>query len=521
MKSIEFSFRTRQEAMSRLPDSEWELVIIGGGASGAACARDAALRGISTLLVEAEDFASGTSSGSSKLIHGGVRYLEQKEFSLVYHAIRERERLKDLYYPLVRDIDFIFPTYKNIFPPKWLLNLGLYLYDSFSFFQKRHQSLSKEQMTRSLPFLKQEGLTGGLIYQDSFTEDYRLVTELIKSAHRHGATCLSRLEVKGIHTATPFELSLQDHLSGQEFKVKSKLVLNCAGPFSDEIKNLLQLPSRLHLTQGVHFVFPKSSLPIEKALVLSDPENKRILFAIPWDDVTYLGTTDTTLNEPRKAKATAEDLEYVLSVAKKYLNVELDKRELIQSWAAVRPLLKPDSAELNSDISREHHIEEKPASFFHLLGGKLTSHRLMAEEAIDLICKALGRNEKTLTDKTPLQDRLASVDPNDRLDKTYGLFSDDVLELDKNLSLQGKRISRKLPHLCAEVYYAIHHEMALEPLDFLRRRSSVYYESSSIEIAEAVIEIFKQELKLTNEEVERLSLKTFESYKRDREAFSQ
>lgn len=516
MKSAEFSFRTRQKFLSSLEGSEWDLCIIGGGISGAACARDAALRGLKVLLLESKDFSSGTSSGSSKLIHGGIRYLEHKAFNLVFHAIQERELLKKLYSPFVQDIDFVFPTYKGRYPSKWLLKLGLSLYDSFSFFKKSHQSISKEEVKRRFPYLKSENLTGALIYQDSFTEDYRLVIELIKSAIHEGATCVSRLGfVSGAAQNDGFLLEAHDEIKNETYRFTAKKVLNCAGPFSDQIKKMLNLPPRLHLTQGVHFIFPREKLPLDRAFVLSDPEKKRILFAIPWENISYLGTTDTDIENPDASQATRNDLEYVLGVARNYFQLPLDEKDVIQSWAAVRPLIQPESSDSNADISREHQLEENPSGFFHLLGGKLTSHRLMAQEAIDSICKSLEISYPSLTDEKYLQGDLIDNLTPDRLEKTYGVYASDVLELDSQNSLHQKKISRSLPHLFSEILYSIYYEMALEPLDFLRRRSSVYYESNSQSIAEVVARVFQKELGWSEAEFDSIWQKTKVDYERD------
>ncbi len=521
MKSLEFSFQTRRSSLKSLEGSQWDLCIIGGGISGAACARDAALRGLNVLLIEAQDFASGTSSGSSKLIHGGIRYLEHKAFHLVFQAVQERELLKKLYAPFVQDIDFVFPTYKKKYPPKWLLRMGLGLYDSFSFFRKTHKSYSKKQVENHFPYLNSESLDGALLYQDSFTEDYRLVIELIKSAVNAGATCLSRLRLTQTSPGLDFfSLIARDELDEKIYTFKAKRILNCAGPFSDEIKKILDLSPALHLTQGVHFVFPKDKLPIDKAFVLSDPENKRILFAIPWGSVSYLGTTDTDLANPAAAKATSEDLRYVLGVARRCFKLPLDEKDVIQSWAAVRPLIKPQSSETNADISREHKIEENPDGFFHLLGGKLTSHRLMAEEAINLVGKSLGSEYPSVTDETPLQGQPLDAESVDRLTQTYGIYSSDVMELDVHNDLQQKRISRSLPHMLSEILYAIYYEMALEPLDFLRRRSSIYYETSSKEIAEVVARVFQKEMNWNESELEYFLKKTMADYQKDSECLS-
>lgn len=495
VKSLAFSWKTREEAWARLSSEIFDLVIIGGGITGAACARDASLRGLKTLLVESADFASGTSSASSKLIHGGVRYLKNFEFSLVYTAIRERERLKKLYAPFVQPIPFVFPTYARRFPQKWMLNMGLHLYDGFSGFNERHENLSKKETLARYPHLRGDALTGSIVYSDSFAEDYRLVIEVIKSAHRHGALCVNQVAAVSIQSqSSRHEIRLQDRLQGRECQVKAKAILNAAGPFADHIRRMLGLPDRLYLTQGVHFLIPRSVLPIQEAYVLSDPDHDRILFAIPWNSTTYLGTTDTALKNPQDAQAHEEDLLYVLRLASQTFQTPIPPEAVFQSWAGVRPLLKPQEVTSNSKVSREHELSEEPQGVFHLLGGKLTSHREMAEEALTQICDRLQKGGACTTEQIPLQDEFFSKSNPSDLEKRYGIFASDVLQIDSDRALRDARISKSLPHLVAEVLYSIEHEMALFPLDFLRRRSSIYYESTDPKILEVISRVFQKEL---------------------------
>jgi len=497
--SPQFSFVTREEAWKTLPQQKWDVVIIGGGITGAACARDAQLRGLKVLLVEADDFASGTSSGSSKLIHGGVRYLKNAEFKLVYTAIQERERLTRLYAPFVQPIPFVFPTYTRKFPPRWMLNMGLHMYDAFSGFNEHHQNLTRNESIERYPLLEDKGLTGSIVYRDAFAEDYRLVIELIKSAHRLGATCLNRVAAVSFENLNSgFRTRLQNRLSGKECVVDSKLIINCAGPFSDSIRKLLKLPEKLYLTQGVHFLVPRAKFPIQEAYVISDPKQDRILFAIPWNSTTYFGTTDTPVKEVKEARATKEDLEYVIQEVNKAFNLPLRKEDVFQSWAAVRPLIKPpekpEGAKSVSKVSREHEIIEEPEGFFHVLGGKLTSHREMAEEAIDLLGERISFARDCQTQDLPLQGQFFEGEAND-LERRYGIFAPDIAAWDKAKNLGRMKITQDLPITAAEIYYAIHHEMAIDPIDFLRRRSSLYYEKADPKIIEAVTKIFAQELK--------------------------
>ncbi len=519
MISPTFSFKTRAENVHLAERTDWDILIVGGGITGAAVARDAALRGYRCLLLEARDFASGTSSGSSKLIHGGLRYLENFEFKLVRDAIKEREILESLYAPFVRDLSFVFPTYKKTPPPRWKLNFGLFLYDAFSGFRVRHSHLGKQETLDRYPFLRPDSLTGSCSYTDGFAEDYRLVMELIKSAHRHSAVCLSRASVMRIQPEDEnVLLEVEDHWNKRKFQVKGRFLFNCAGPLSDSIRKYLNLPPTLELTQGVHFVIPKEKLPIETAFVMSDPRLHRILFAIPWNTVTFLGTTDTPIENPRTARALRSDLDYVLQIANQHFNVHLDAKDVIQSWAAVRPLIRPSDSATPSQISREHHIEENPKNIFHILGGKLTSHRLMAEEALDRIPKSFQKNSSR-TLKIPLQDQVWKNSEQDPLSLHYGLFKEDILEIDHARNLHRKTIGSEIPTLEAEVLYAIEYEMALSPLDFMRRRSPLYYQYPTQEVAESVCRIFSREMNLKDLSKETMLQEVLNQYQWDSEGF--
>jgi len=519
MFSPVFSELSRESEISQAENGFWDVLIVGGGISGAACARDAQLRGLRTLLVEADDFASGTSSGSSKLLHGGVRYLQNLEFKLVYTAIQERERLQKLYAPFVRKIDFVFPTYKGTYPSRLALHMGLSLYDSFTYFKERHRSLRRKKTLERFPLLDPQGLTGAMVYADSFAEDYRLVIELIKSAVQEGAVCLSRCPATYFEkTDTGFKVGLRDRMTERDYKVSARSVINCSGPFSDQVRALLQIPPSLHLTQGVHFIVKRERLPIDEAYVLSDPEKNRILFAIPWNSVSYLGTTDTSISHPSEARATHEDLRYVLRIASKYFGSRIQESDVIQSWAAVRPLIRPGKDADNSKISREHQIEENPKGFFHLLGGKLTSHREMAEEIVDSLCKG---KRPCLTQVRPLQGR-AWTKPEEgltHLEAHYGHAADDVRQIDEERKLERQKISSEHPQLVSEVLYGAHHEMLMSPIDYLRRRSSLYYENPQIELAEAVGEILRKELNWSPSRFDVEMKKTLQNYEWDTQGF--
>jgi glycerol-3-phosphate dehydrogenase len=375
-----------------------------------------------------------------------------------------------------------------------MLNLGLHVYDAFSGFKEKHENIGRQTTLDRYPLLQDQNLTGAIVYADAFAEDYRLVIEIVKSAHRAGAECLNRVAAVAFNASGDHhEIRVQDRLSGEEKVLRSRTVINCAGPFSDQIRRLLGLSEKLYLTQGVHFLVPRTKLPIHEAYVINDPHHDRILFAIPWKTTTYLGTTDTPIQKASDAQARAEDLDYVLRLANQFFNLEIRKADVFQSWAAVRPLIKPSTVESASKVSREHEILEEPNGFFHILGGKLTSHREMAEEALDLMQKFFPQARQCSTKELPLQDQEYYGELGD-LEQRFGRYAQDVWEWDREKKLDRMRISQSHPVRAAEIYYAIHHEMAIEPIDFLRRRSSLYYETSEPKILEAVISVFKKEL---------------------------
>lgn len=528
---MDFSFATRSELIHKLQAQSWDLLVIGGGVTGAAVARDAALRGLKVALLEAGDFASATSSGSTKLFHGGIRYLENYEFKLVFEAIREREQLSRLYAPFIKPLSFVFPTYKAGGVSRWKLNLGLLLYDAFSFFKQRHQNLSRAATVARFPLLKSSSLTGACVYADSFAEDYRIVIELIKSAFHHGAIPISRLKVTRLEKkpSGDFAIEARDQWNASEsIQLTAKAVINCSGPFADSVRSLLGKPPTLKLTQGIHLIVERARLPLNEAYVFTDTKLHRILFAIPWKSVTYLGTTDTSVNRVEDAQTQKADVDYVLQIINQFLDANLTPADVIQSWAAVRPLIKPEGQLENSRISREHKIEEGPENYFDVLGGKLTSHRLMAEEALEL----LQRKWKFPASKTaemPLYED-CGFKPNsaleDKLFQRYGASFRDVLRIDqeRNLNLQSLRTFPDT--LVSEVLYSIHHEMCLDPIDFIRRRSSLYYETQwksekQSALLTEIVQIFQQEMKSQNFTQDRLYQESLANYRWDSEGWKQ
>jgi glycerol-3-phosphate dehydrogenase len=526
---MDFSFATRSELIQKLQAQSWDVLVIGGGVTGAAVARDAALRGLKVALLEAGDFASATSSGSTKLFHGGIRYLENYEFKLVFEAIREREQLSRLYAPFIKPLSFVFPTYKDGVVSRWKLNLGLLLYDAFSFFKQRHQNLNRATAIDRFPLLKPSRLTGACVYADSFAEDYRIVVELIKSAFHHGALPISRFKVTQLEKQSSGDFAIEacdQWNSSTPIRMTAKAVINCSGPFADSVRGLLGKPPVLKLTQGIHLIVERARLPLDEAYVFTDTKLHRILFAIPWKSVTYLGTTDTSVEKVEDAQTQKTDVDYVLEIINQFLNAGLTPADVIQSWAAVRPLIKPEGPLDNSRISREHKIEEGPENYFDVLGGKLTSHRLMAEEALEL----LQRKWKFGTSKTsgiPLYEESGlkpTTEIEHRLFERYGASFRSVLNLDHDRGLNRQTLRAFPDYLVSEVLYSIHHEMCLDPIDFIRRRSSLYYETQwnsqkQRDLLTEIVQIFEQEMKSQNRTPDRLSQESLANYRWDSEGW--
>ncbi|HPH29113.1 MAG TPA: glycerol-3-phosphate dehydrogenase/oxidase [Pseudomonadota bacterium] len=402
----------RRVTWQNLEREVFDLLVIGGGITGAGIARDAALRGLKVALVEKNDFAAGTSSKSSKLIHGGLRYLQQAELSLVFEAVSERTRLLKLAPHLVRPQRFLVPAYRGKFPGRMALNAGLLMYDALSRFSApgRHRTYRKKALLAKEPGLRDERLTGGVTYYDSITDDARLTIENILDAKRHGAQILSYARVTGfIEGKTEGNESL---ISGvtvqgvidpeQSAQVRAKVTINATGPWSDLVLRLLQRDQPAPLlrpTKGAHVVLDAARLPVTHAVVMTTPQDERVMFAIPWTDPdqpaasrTILGTTDTDYHgDPDRVAADAADVEYLLTAANFYFpTAKLQPADVLATWAGLRPLVMPDAEGLSaSSVSREHRILSRPG-LITIVGGKLTTYRRMAEQLLDAAYQQLG-----------------------------------------------------------------------------------------------------------------------------------
>jgi len=518
-----FSAATRQENIERLAAEEFDLLVIGGGITGVAIVRDASLRGFHTALVEKNDFGSGTSSRSTRLIHGGIRYLEYGEFKLVFDASSERRLMRKIAPRLVRPLAFLYPLYRGQKPAPWKLRVGMVLYDALSLFRnvQRHRWLPPSEVEQREPLVAGRGLLSAARYYDAQVDDARLTLLTAKAAHLHGAVMANYARVVGLMKAGGRTIGAQvvDEINKREIEVRAKVVVNATGVWAD---NVLKMDEQAHQpiirpTKGVHLVIPRARLSSLHAVVFSVPRDGRHIFLIPWGDFTLIGTTDTDYEGDRDAPATdLEDVEYLLeAVHHTFPGAQVQHDDVISTWAGLRPLV---SAPGNpSALSRQHVIVESPSGLITIAGGKLTIQRLMAEQVTDLVQKNLAKGwsihaGSDCRTREPLEGaqiepvRVSGVDGavGGHLVDTYGGDATWVLAYAEENPLLGDRIVPELSYIMAETLYAVQHEMALTLCDVLIRRTHVIYETEDggIEQARTVAELIAPRLGWDEVEVE-------------------
>jgi len=485
-----------------------DLLVIGGGITGAAIARDAALRGFRAALVEKGDFGSGTSSVSSRLIHGGLRYLEQYDLHLVLEASRERRVLLRIARHLVHPLPFLFPVYRGARVPAWKLRCGLWLYDLLAAFRnvRLHRWLGRKATLRLEPGLRERDLRAAGLYYDAQTDDARLVLATMRSAAQAGALVASYAEA--VSLLKPDGLvrgaTVRDLLGEETRVVRALVVVNACGPWVDAVRRL-DAPDAdplLRLTKGAHVAVPRQRLGNTHAVTLTSPIDGRVMFVLPWadSDQSYIGTTDTDEDvSPDEVRATAEDVIYLLRSANAFFpQARLSPNDVVATWAGLRALLRPDGNLAPSQVSREHRITESASGLLTIAGGKLTTHRAMAQELVDRVAVRLRaldgrpRAPRPPTHRLPLPggetadleglikaavERGASDATARHLVGTYGSEAAAVLNLvDKDRALGGRIVAGR-PELWAEVVHAVEREMAVRLSDVLVRRLHLFYKT--------------------------------------------
>ena len=470
MKAIE----ARRAKLRRAAEDTFDVLVIGGGINGAAIAREAALRGLSVLLVDKGDFASGTSSRSSKLIHGGFRYLETGDFALVFEASRERDLLRKRLAPhLVQPLRFFFPIYQGGPLGLFKLRVGLSLYDLLAAFRniERHRVLRAPAAAEAEPALRREGLRGGAFYFDCFTDDARLVLENVLAAEQAGVVCLNYVSVEGFERTggmlSGAELRDLDGEGGR-LRVRARIAINAAGPWLDQIRALddtTALPV-LRPTKGVHLVLPRERVGNRHAIVLSSVRDRRVLFVIPWQDHTLVGTTDTDYaGSPDEVSADSADVDYLLESVNHYFpEAEVAERDVISTFAGLRPLVAGIPGEAPSVLSREEALFESASGLVSIGGGKLTTYRRIAVKVVDRVAARLRQ-------RFGVAARAVSgtaIEPLPGVSRATKLR--DLVVADPSL---GEALDPSLDTLKGEAKLAVDDELALRVEDVLRRRTKV------------------------------------------------
>lgn len=379
--------------LGRMSQEEFDLVIVGGGINGAGVARDACQRGMKVALIEAADFASGTSSRSSKLIHGGIRYLENREFHLVFEALSERRKLLEMAPHLVHPMRFMLPLYQGGRVGMFKMSLGMWLYDILSLFEapESHQRLNPAEAKEFAPSLQGEKLLGAFTYADAYMDDDRLVIETLRSANEYGLVAANFTKATGCQLDSDGKiksLSVEDVRSGKKIEIKGKTFLSTVGPWTDELGSSLfkDWKNRLRPTKGVHLTFSRERFPIPCAVVMAAEE--RIVFAIPRHEMVIVGTTDTDFKgSPSDVKVDAADVKYLLQVTERYFpQLKIQESDIVSCYAGVRPLVK-DDAGTEGKTSREHLIQTDSHGVVYVMGGKYTTYRQIAEDTVAEILK--------------------------------------------------------------------------------------------------------------------------------------
>jgi glycerol-3-phosphate dehydrogenase len=513
-KNGKLDARDRAALLDRLAGTEFDVLVIGGGITGAGAALDAASRGLRVALVEARDLASGTSSRSSKLIHGGLRYLEQFDFKLVWEALRERDLLVSKLAPhLVKPVSFLYPLHRKVLERPYV-GAGLVLYDAMEGTKRpvpHHRHLTVRGALRMAPGLTPSGLAGALLYYDAQTDDARYTVTVARTAAAHGALIGNQVSARHLlrdgsadNEGRVIGARVRDEESGRELDVRAKRVVLCTGVWTDLVHELsgIRAGYKVRMSKGVHLVVPYEAIRSDTGIILRT--EKSVLFIIPWGQRWIVGTTDTDWTGDRaEPTATSEDIDYILEHANRILARPLTRADVIGVYAGLRPLVAADDSKPTTKLSREHVVDTPVPGLASIAGGKFTTYRLMARDVVDAAVADYGRwVPASVTDQLPLlgADGLAAAAAEaDRLAEDYGLpgeavehlldrygtLTEEVLELTRDDPSLAQPLADGHPYLRAEVAYAVTHEGALHVEDVLVRRVRLFIETGA-QGAEAV-----------------------------------
>ncbi|AUC21563.1 glycerol-3-phosphate dehydrogenase [Polaribacter sejongensis] len=517
-----FSYLNRETITKNLQSTEFDVLIIGGGITGAGIALDAASRGMKVALIEKNDFASGTSSKSTKLIHGGLRYLKQFDFWLVKEVGTERAIVHDLAPHLVVPEKMILPLIDGGTYGSWLTSIGLKVYDILASVEgeDKRKMLDKEEALEKEPMLPEDILNGAGYYAEYRTDDARLTIEVLKTALNYNAKIINYTTAKEFiyEDNRVVGAKVKDTFSGEDYEIKAKYVVNACGPWVDELRqiNHSKTGKRLHLTKGVHLVVAHDKLPVKQSVYFDIPDG-RMMFAIPRGKVTYFGTTDTNYQlDKNNVETNLVDATYLISaVNNMFPNIQLTLDDIQSSWAGLRPLIHEEGKSA-SELSRKDEIFVSDTELISIAGGKLTGYRKMAERIVDLVAKKYERRFDTKFEEIKtkeialsggtfsnyqevqsytdaIQNRIAEVDF-DRKDAeylvhNYGKQTDIILQ--KFDDLMHDNMQEKM--IIAEVWFTINYEMTCTPTDFFMRRTGrLFFDAHSVNLyKDYVLDLFK------------------------------
>lgn len=509
---------SREETVKRLKQGHFDILVIGGGSTGSGVALDAAARGLKVVLVEKEDFGSGTSARSTKLIHGGVRYLEQAfmrldrgQFNLVRDGLRERAVLLQNAPHLAWPLPLVIPLYRSLYVPYYWF--GMKIYDALAGRANLGPSrfLSPAMTLQHLPRLRSQGLIGGLLYYDGQFDDARLNVSIALTASEYGAAIINHAVVIDLikNDGRIAGVMVRGASEEGEWEIRASSVINATGPFSDQIRKLddPKASPMLQVSSGIHIVLDGKFSSKETGLLIPKTEDGRVLFILPWMSHTIIGTTDSSADPTHNPPVHEEEIEYLLRYAKMYLDAPMSKEDVKSAWAGLRPLVADPAKSDSARLSRDHVILESPSGMITIAGGKWTTYRKMAQDAVD---HAVGVDKPApcRTPRLPLVGA-ARYDPNfsAELQTVYGMDSDVASHLNRSYGDRAEHLAKLAdeslntrlaaghPYIEAEVVWAARFELARTPLDVLARRTRLAFldRAAAIEALPRVVGLLADE----------------------------
>ncbi|WP_146403810.1 glycerol-3-phosphate dehydrogenase/oxidase [Planctomycetes bacterium CA13] len=494
----------REDQLRQLRDrtNPWDIVVIGGGATGVGIAMDAASRGLDVLLLEQSDFGKGTSSRSTKLVHGGVRYLRQGNITLVRDALRERSLLKTNAPHLVHDLAFLIPC-RNLWQ-RFFYGVGLKIYDLLAagnnFATTRR--ISKLESIQQIPTLKPEIVSGGVVYHDGQFDDTRLLINMVQTAHEQGGCVLNYVCVDAISKDASGAINgvrATDQESDETFDISARAVVNAAGPFCDAVRQMddPKCEPMLSASQGVHIVLPRKLFPGNTAIMVPKTPDGRVLFVIPWHDHAIVGTTDTPIDEVSlEPSAQTEEIQFLLSTAAKYLVTPPQKEDILSVFVGIRPLVKGDKSARTASLSRDHVIRVSESGLVTITGGKWTTVRKMAEDCVDRVVKEASLHAKLCCTRSQRIHGYVESDFDGAPRSFYGTDLALIQQLESETPDFAKPLHSDLTITAAEVIWVVRHEMARTVEDVLARRTRALFLNAraALAIAPNVVELMAAEL---------------------------